>query len=53
MTKLKIILFATGLLLTIGRSIRKYVFKNQILTIYDFLLVFLFLWLLIKNVQKL
>lgn len=47
MIRLKFELFSNGLVHGISRIIRKYIFKKQLLTIYDLLLVliFLFIWL--------
>ena len=53
MTKLKIILFSVGLLLSIAHIILKYIKEKQKPKVYDFALPFIFLWLLIRNIQKL
>ena len=53
MTKLKIILFSIGLLLSIAHIILKYIKEKQKPKLYDFIFPVIFLWLVIKNVQKL
>jgi hypothetical protein len=53
MTKLKILIFSTVFLINIFQIILKYMETKQKPKLYDFALPFIFLWLLIKNVQKL
>jgi hypothetical protein len=53
MTKLKIILFSIGFILSIARIIWKYIKEKQKPKYYDIILPVVFLWLTIKNMQKL
>lgn len=53
MTKLKIILFTIALLLSITRIVWKYIKLKQKPKVYDFIWPLLFLWLAIKNAEKL
>ena len=53
MTKLKIILFSFALLFNIIQIVLKYMETKKKPKVYDFALPFIFLWLLIRNIQKL
>ena len=53
MTKLKIILFSIGFIISTIRLIWKYKNEKQRPKFYDFILPFVFLWLAIKNIDKL
>lgn len=53
MTKFKIILFIIATLISISRIIWKYMKEKQNPSVYDLLWPLLFLWLTIKNVDKL
>lgn len=53
MTKFKIILFTIALVLSITRIVWKYIKLKQKPKVYDFVWPLLFLWLAIKNVDKL
>ena len=53
MIKLKIILFTIALLLSITRIVWKYIKLKQKPKVYDFIWPLLFLWLAIKNAEKL
>ena len=53
MIKLKILIFSTVFLINIFQIILKYMETKQKPKLYDFALPFIFLWLLIKNLQKL
>jgi hypothetical protein len=53
MTKFKIILFIIATLISISRIIWKYIKEKQKPRVYDFLWPLLFLWLTIKNIEKL
>jgi hypothetical protein len=53
MTKLKNILFSIGFILSIARIIWKYIKEKQKPKYYDIILPVVFLWLTIKNLQKL
>ncbi len=53
MINLKIILFSIGLLFCISKIIWIYLKEKQKPNIYDVILVIVFLWLVIKNTQKL
>jgi hypothetical protein len=53
MVKLKILLFSTAFLINFFQIIFKYMGTKQKPKLYEFALTFIFLWLLIKNLQKL
>jgi hypothetical protein len=53
MTKLKIILFSIGLILSIYQMILKYMENKQKPKLYHFVFPLLMLFLLIENIRKL
>jgi len=53
MTKFKIILFIIAILISVFRIIWKYLKEKQKPRVYDFLWPLFFLWLTIKNLDKL
>jgi hypothetical protein len=53
MIKLKFILYIIGLLLSIYYIVLKYIKEKRKPKLYDFVFPIIFLWLVIKNIQKL